>query len=163
MTVPPTISEGSQGPTVSWAQYLLVPSDLDHTGIDGIFGAATKASVEKFQAGKHLTVDGIVGPATWTALGGERPEPPALTNGSSGTVVEKLQTELNAGRGKFAPASNPVLTVDGKYGPQTTLAVEGTQRQGGVTADGTVGLQTWALPVQQGSQTLAGLCGVTRS
>ena len=163
MTVPPTISEGSTGATVSWAQYLLVPSDLSHKDIDGIFGATTKAAVEKFQAGAHLTVDGVVGPATWAKLGGERAEPPTLTSGSSGATVEKLQEVLNAGRGKFAPTSNPVLTVDGKYGPQTTLAVEGAQRQGGVTADGTVGLQTWALPVDQGSQTLAGLVGVTRS
>jgi peptidoglycan hydrolase-like protein with peptidoglycan-binding domain len=163
MTVPPTIAEGAQGPTVSWAQYLLVPSDLNHLDIDGIFGAGTKASVEKFQAGKKLTVDGIVGPATWTALGGERPEPPTLTNGSTGATVEKLQEVLNAGRGKFAPTSNPVLKTDGIYGPDTVTAVKGTQHQGGIANDGVVGLQTWALPVQQGSQTLAGLCGVTRS
>jgi len=163
MAVPPTIAEGAQGPTVSWAQYLLVPSDLNHADIDGIFGPVTKTAVEKFQAGKHLTVDGIVGPATWTALGGQRPEPPTLRNGSTGATVKKLQEVLNSGRGKFAPTSNPVLALDGIYGPQTALAVEGTQRQGHISADGVVGLQTWALPVQQGSQTLAGLCGVTRS
>src|SRR6202012_3457977 len=78
--------------------------------------------------------------------------PPTLTNGASGAVVEKLQQELNAGRGKWAPTANPVLTVDGKYGPATTTAVEGAQRQGGIPVDGTVG-----------PQTLPGPCGQPRS
>jgi peptidoglycan hydrolase-like protein with peptidoglycan-binding domain len=75
-------------------------------------------------------------------------------------VVERLQTALNEGRGDFAPASNPVLAVDGAYGPQTTLAVKGTQQLGGIAADGVVGLQTWALPVHAAGQVLADLCGV---
>lgn len=49
MAVPPTVAEGSQGPTVRWAQYLLVPGSLSAAGIDGIFGADTKKAVEKFR------------------------------------------------------------------------------------------------------------------
>jgi hypothetical protein len=37
-------------------------------------------------------------------------------------VVEALQTALNEGRGDFAPESNPVLAIDGIYGPQTASA-----------------------------------------
>ncbi len=160
MTVPPTISEGATGPTVRWAQYLLVRRTLSDNQIDGIFGAVTKAAVEQFQRDSHLGVDGIVGPATWAALGGDGPQPPTLAGGSHGSVVEKLQTALNEGRGDFAPASNPVLAVDGIYGGQTATAVKGAQQLGGIPADGVVGLQTWALPVHAAGQVLANLCGV---
>lgn len=160
MTTPATISEGATGATVRWLQYLLVRRTLSDDQIDGIFGPVTKSAVEEFQRGDHLAVDGIVGPATWSALGGDGPEPPTLTEGSRGTVVEKLQTALNEGRGDFAPTSNPVLAVDGIYGPQTAAAVKGAQQSGDIAADGIVGLQTWALPVHAAGQVLADLCGV---
>jgi peptidoglycan hydrolase-like protein with peptidoglycan-binding domain len=160
MTTPATISQGSTGPTVRWAQYLLVRRTLNDNQIDGIFGPVTTAAVEKFQADAHLSVDGIVGPITWAALGGDGPEPPTLAEGSTGSVVEKLQNGLNEGRGTFAPASNPVLALDGSFGPQTALAVKGAQSAGGITVDGIVGLQTWALPIHAAGQVLADLCGV---
>jgi len=160
MPTPPTISEGATGPTVKWAQYLLVRRTLSYNEIDGIFGPVTKSAVEQFQSDSHLTIDGIVGPVTWAALGGDGPEPPTLSQGSRGSVVDKLQTALNEGRGSFAPSSNPVLTVDGIYGPETATAVKGAQTAGGIEADGVVGLQTWALPVHAAGQVLADLCGV---
>lgn len=160
MPTPPTISEGATGPTVRWLQYLLVRRTLSDNQIDGVFGPVTKAAVEQFQGYDHLAVDGIVGPATWSALGGDGPEPPTLAQGSHGTVVEKLQTALNEGRGDFAPSSNPVLAVDGSYGPHTAAAVTGAQEAGGIPADGIVGLQTWALSVHAAGQVLANLCGV---
>jgi Putative peptidoglycan binding domain len=112
------------------------------------------------QTYRHLTVDGIVGPITWATLGGDGPEPPALAEGSDGPVVAKLQTALNEGRGSFAPSSNPVLATDGIYGSQTATAVRGAQQTGGIQADGVVGLQTWALPIDADAQVLADLCGV---
>jgi peptidoglycan hydrolase-like protein with peptidoglycan-binding domain len=75
-------------------------------------------------------------------------------------VVGRLQTALNEGRGDFAPSSNPVLVVDNHFGPITAQAVRGAQTSGGITADGIVGLQTWALPVHAAGQVLADLCGV---
>ncbi len=133
---------------------------MSYKQIDGIFGPVTKAAVEQFQLDGHLTVDGIVGPATWAALGGDGARPPTLENGSHGSVVEELQTALNEGRGSFAPGSNPVLTVDGIYGPETAAAVSGTQKRGGINADGVVALQTWALPIGAAGMVLANLCNV---
>ena len=56
--------------------------------------------------------------------------------------------------------SNPVLTVDGLFGPQTAQAVTGAQQSGGITADGVVGLQTWALPIHAAGQVIADVWGV---
>jgi peptidoglycan hydrolase-like protein with peptidoglycan-binding domain len=158
---PSTISEGASGPTVSWAQYLLVRRTLSYNQIDGVFGPVTKNAVEEFQQYSGLSVDGVIGPITWGALGGDNPQPPTLAQGSSGSVVASLQTALNEGRGDFAPNSNPVLAVDGDFGPITASAVKGAQQQGAITADGVVGFQTWALPIHAAGQVLANLCGVT--
>jgi peptidoglycan hydrolase-like protein with peptidoglycan-binding domain len=160
MATPPTISVGATGPVVRWAQYLLVRRTLNDNQIDGIFGPVTKAAVEEFQRESMITVDGIVGPVTWGKLGGDGPQPPTLAEGSQGSVVRKLQIALNEGRGEFAPASDPVLAVDGIYGPHTATAVRGTQQLGGIQVDGVVSLQTWALPIHASGMALADLCGV---
>jgi peptidoglycan hydrolase-like protein with peptidoglycan-binding domain len=70
MTTPQTISEGATGPTVRWAQYLLVRRTLSDSQIDGIFGPVTKAAVGQFQHDAHLSVDGIYGPHTSAAVEG---------------------------------------------------------------------------------------------
>jgi peptidoglycan hydrolase-like protein with peptidoglycan-binding domain len=159
--MPPTISEGATGPDVRWAQYLLVRRTLSYTQIDGVFGPVTKTAVEQFQQYSNLTVDGIIGPMTWAAVGGNQPEPPTLKQSSTGNVVRLLQTALNEGRGSFSPDTNPPLVVDGDFGPKTAAQVTGAQQMGSITADGIVGLQTWALPVHAAGQVLADLCGVT--
>jgi hypothetical protein len=58
-----TVRKGSSGPDVAHLQSLLgVPSD-------GSFGPGTDAAVRAFQTKHGLTPDGVVGPATWSALG----------------------------------------------------------------------------------------------
>jgi peptidoglycan hydrolase-like protein with peptidoglycan-binding domain len=56
-------------PPVFRLQYLLnyvkCTDDLD---VDGIFGPKTEAAVRDFQQNENLSVDGIVGKQTWTAL-----------------------------------------------------------------------------------------------
>jgi len=75
---------------VKWAQYLLVRRTLSYQQIDGVFGPVTKSAVEQFQKADGLGVDGTLGPATWAALGGDGEQPPTLSEGSHGSVVEKL-------------------------------------------------------------------------
>jgi hypothetical protein len=54
---------GSKGNEVKELQEFL------KIGADGIFGKGTELSVKEFQKNNGLTVDGIVGPATWDFMG----------------------------------------------------------------------------------------------
>ncbi len=60
---------GSTGSTVSEIQTRLKNWGYYSGKVDGIFGSGTEAAVKKFQAKNGLTADGIVGPATLSALG----------------------------------------------------------------------------------------------
>ena len=160
MTTLPTLSDGSTGPDVRWAQYLLVRRTMSYDEVDGVFGPVTDKAVRLFQRDSDIDDDGIIGPLTWAALGGERERPPILKRGTQGPVVGKLQTALNNGRGDFAPDTNPVLAVDGVFGPITESAVEGLQQFNDIDVDGIVGMQTWAVPIHAAGQVIANLCGV---
>ncbi len=69
----PQLREGSRGFPVSALQFFLAVvgeynSSIPSPAIDGIFGPQTRASVEAFQRQMGLTVDGVVGTATWRRL-----------------------------------------------------------------------------------------------
>ncbi len=158
--MPTTIQEGSTGEAVRESQYLVARFlILTSSRIDGIFGPATKRAVREFQQDEGLAVDGIVGPNTWDAMLAVFSIPPVLAQGSSRSVVRRLQRALNNGRDDFAPGSS-ALTTDGIYGPRTKTMVEAFQRWGGVPADGVVGLQTWAVSLHAAGQVLASVVGV---
>jgi N-acetylmuramoyl-L-alanine amidase len=61
---------GDKGRAVRALQQLLILRGykLPNHGIDGDFGAETKTVVELFQKDENLTVDAVVGAATWKAL-----------------------------------------------------------------------------------------------
>lgn len=63
-----TLKLGSTGTDVIQLQKLLNKNGASLV-VDGSFGALTLACVQVFQALKHLTADGVVGPQTWAALG----------------------------------------------------------------------------------------------
>lgn len=66
----PVLAKGSDGYTVRVLQYLLTGYgySLPNHGADGDFGGETEEAVKAFQRDNRLTVDGIVGIATWKGL-----------------------------------------------------------------------------------------------
>lgn len=65
----PVLRIGSSGASVRELQTLLRNAGFDPGPIDGIFGSRTQSAVIAFQRSRGLTPDGVVGAATWTALG----------------------------------------------------------------------------------------------
>jgi murein L,D-transpeptidase YcbB/YkuD len=56
------LKRGSVGEDVRTVQRLLLVT------VDGIFGPATETAVKVFQRASGLAADGVVGPLTWEAL-----------------------------------------------------------------------------------------------
>lgn len=74
--------------------------------------------------------------------------PATIQNGSSGSLVVTLQSELDARyASKVFPNSpynfHPPLAKDGAFGPNTANAVKDFQTKKGLSVDGVVGPQTW--------------------
>src|SRR6266536_1737014 len=64
----PTLRYGARGTAVVYLQQRLTTLHYDVGGVDGIFGYNTLHAVYAFQKVQGITVDGIVGPATWSRL-----------------------------------------------------------------------------------------------
>jgi len=62
------LSLGASGPAVADAQRLLTSRGFG-SAVDGRFGPATHTAVASFQRYRRLAADGVVGEATWAALG----------------------------------------------------------------------------------------------
>ena len=87
---------------------------------------------------KHLAVDGIVGPNTWSAL------IITVKRGSQGDAVRGVQEEFVFRAGE--PGQG--LQIDGIFGPKTEATVRGFQQAlhtdiPTVAVDGIVGPVTW--------------------
>lgn len=109
--------------------------------VDGTYGRNTEAAVEWFQRQEGLRSDGVVGPATRSALiraqvrqakGG--PLAPG-TSTKRAPAVRVLQQALRSQGFK--------IPVDGRFGVGTEGAVKRFQRRAGLSPDGIVGPATW--------------------
>lgn len=162
------LRQGSTGPNVVVLQVALnriaqsYPAIPKIPAADGIFGSRTAATVRAFQEIFGLTVDGIVGPATWyaivrlytavTSLSELRSQgqqfyainwspPGSLQTGDTGEKVRQLQYMLSV-LSTYIP-SIPNVTVDGIYGPRTRAAVLAAQRRFQLPETGSVDHTTW--------------------
>lgn len=64
----PTLYRQTKSGYVKTAQILLNKYNAAGLEEDGIFGSATEKAVRKYQESRGLSVDGIIGPKTWTRL-----------------------------------------------------------------------------------------------
>jgi len=92
-TSTPILKLKSLGDLVVWAQEHLATAGFT-IPIDGDYGVETQSAVESFQAAQGLTVDGIVGPATWTAL--LHYAPAAVTWTHTGAVMASAAAVRNS-------------------------------------------------------------------
>jgi hypothetical protein len=96
----PVLKLHSLGDLVVWAQEHLATAGYT-IPIDGSYGTTTQSAVESFQAAKGLTVDGIVGPATWAALLNYAPAPVTWTHTGATVASAAAVRGSRAGRGRL--------------------------------------------------------------
>ena len=105
-TATAALEKGDRGPRVAKIQRWLNQPD------DGVFGRGTKAAVKRFQRSRGLAADGVVGPATWAALGHA---------GMSAVLKRSGSTPRPSGSGpeqvrRIIAAANQIADKPYKYG-----------------------------------------------
>ncbi|NJK35375.1 MAG: peptidoglycan-binding protein [Oscillatoriales cyanobacterium SM2_2_1] len=121
-------------PTVStntfYVQHLLRENGFHPGDIDGVAGQRTREAILAAQKFYGLEPDGVVGPATLTAL-----ESRAAAVIQEDVSVQQLQRLLQQ-RGFYRG------TIDGVIGPETRGAIMAAQRHYGLETDGIAGTKT---------------------
>lgn len=162
--LPSTLEEGATGVEVFNLQFYInylsnYYSTIPALRPDGVFGPLTKAAVEEVQRTFGLSVDGVVGPATWyrlynAYLGIANTIPDTYTEGETipyGGVPLRLGSESESVRtlqqylnyvAQYYPEI-PSVTPTGYFGTQTQQAVLAFQRLEGLTQTGVAEAATW--------------------
>ena len=165
---PVPLREGDTGRDIEQIQRRLNRISANFPGIpkiypaDGYYGQSTTEAVRKFQEVFDLTVDGIVGRATWYqinfiynavkrlyALNSEGLKITELETVFSDTLSEgdesvgtlTVQYYLNYIALFVSTVQSP--SIDGSFGPATTASVRSFQRTYGLPETGTVDRLTW--------------------
>ncbi|CAM3780173.1 peptidoglycan-binding protein [Alicyclobacillus pomorum] len=180
------IQEGSTGTAVKAIQTQLNKLGYSCGTADGIFGPKTKSAVERFQKAMKITVDGQVGPQTWSKLFGTSSS--SASGSSTPSTVRKSSSSSSSGRNSSASGSTPTSSSSAPAYPGTVIqegatgtAVKEIQNQlnhlgyNCGTADGDFGPMTVAavksfqqskgltVDGQVGPQTWNALFGITTS
>ena len=159
---PGILRRGSSGTAVRELQFYLYllsayESSIPAVGIDGSFGAATENAVRAYQRFAGLTVDGIVGRATWESLYGKasalRSSGPVvtlkrlpypgqpLTVGSEGSDVLYYTILLRRIAYYFESVEAPPLAT--VYTGETAAATRSAQALLGLPETGIADAETW--------------------
>ncbi len=123
-------------------------STINRNSAGSYFDRQMDSNVRAFQSLFSLSVDGVIGEATWNkiveikdAVSADAYAGTLLRYGSSGAQVRKLQERLNLVRNYYSGI--PALSEDGIFGYNTQNAVIAYQRAKGLSQDGIVGRNTW--------------------
>ena len=162
-----SIKIGDSGLAVKNAQVMLnrvanaYPS-IPKVTVDGKYGKSTETAVKVFQSIFNLSIDGVIGKATWyelvrlyvglnrfnelNSLGQKYYDvslayPNALKFGDRGKDVKVVQYYINIIAENYGYL--PLIAIDGVYGNDTVRAVKIFQRENGLQVDGIVGKATW--------------------
>ena len=173
---PGVLRRGSTGTAVRELQFYLYlmsayESSIPAVSIDGSFGAATENAVRAYQRFAGLTVDGVVGRATWDSLysraSGLRQSGPVvtlerlpypgkpLTVGSSGSAVLYYNILLQRIAYYFDSVESPPLSD--QYTDETAASTRSAQALLNLPETGIADAETWtaveALSLQLASAT----------
>ncbi|MHB1313856.1 MAG: C40 family peptidase [Christensenellales bacterium] len=139
-----SVSIGVEGTDVEELQKRLV--ELGYlSSSTGYFGTETETAVKRFQERNNLTADGTVGEKTREMLYSEDAAANVLTSGEASGLIQSYQERLKK-------LGYLTTTPDGKFGPDTTVAVKRFQERNGLIADGHIGPQTAGLLMSSEAQ-----------
>lgn len=163
------LRKGMAGADVKALQEKLIKAgyNVGPDGADGDYGNNTFKAVAAFQEDHHLTVDGVAGPETQSALNeaaaaeGKPQEKPAQDGNERGLVLPKLQT---GSRGDAVTLLQAALNIrgydcgppDGQLGPKTAAALNRFKESCGLKANGETDEETWKLLLKVGDTNAAG-------
>src|SRR5947208_2185381 len=129
----PVLRQGSSGPDVQDLQQKLKDLGFDPKGLDGNFGAGTKAAVIAFQQSKRLQADGAVGPGTMAALQAATGGP-----GDPAAVVAAVTGSAATSAAAPAPADAPRLNLTalaGKVPPGVVAQIPEAAKDFNITSN----------------------------
>ncbi len=127
------LRSGDRGDRVRQLQQRLQAAGVYDGPLSGVFGERTEAAVRRLQEQRGLTVDGIAGPATWSAL--ESSAAAASSSAPTAASTRRWQQKLQA-LGYYRQAPN------GEYDDTMRVAVRRFQGDRGLAIDGIIGPAT---------------------